>query len=134
MTTLDITAEKKFSRYHVVVIILLALTQFTVVLDSIHNTERTLDLDYAWYLKVRFNNNYFESLKKDIRTSPNYNLVKNGFDKNWNSVDTSKIKGIWYSDTTLLKFVQNPSEFNPEPIYLSVDTLTRILDFQLTHL
>lgn len=33
MTAQDITAKKKFSRYHVVVIILLALTQFTVVLD-----------------------------------------------------------------------------------------------------
>ncbi len=33
MTTKDLTPDKKFSRYQVLVIILLALTQFTVVLD-----------------------------------------------------------------------------------------------------
>ncbi|MBA4239591.1 MAG: hypothetical protein C0448_02605 [Sphingobacteriaceae bacterium] len=109
-------------------------TKFTVLVDSIHNTEGAFDLDYTWYVNIRFDNNYFENIKQVIKTSVNYNSVTHEYDKNWTSVDTAKIKGVWHSDSTLFKFVQKPRQFNPEPIYLSVDTLTKTLDLELIHL
>lgn len=109
-------------------------TMFTVLVDSVHNTEGAFDLDYIWYVNIRFDDNYFENLEQIIRTSESYNCVTHEFDKNWSSVDTSKVKGVWHTDSTLFKFVQKPKQFNPEPIYLSIDTSTKTLDLMLIHL
>jgi hypothetical protein len=109
-------------------------TKFIVLVDSINNTEGAFDLDYTWYVNIRFDNDYFENIKTIIRSSAKFDSVTHDFDKNWNSVDTAKIKGVWHLDSTLFKFVQKPRQFNPEPIYLSVDTSTKTLDLQLIHL
>ena len=109
-------------------------TKFSVLIDSIHNTEGAFDLDYTWFVNIQFNDKYFEELKEIIRESAYYNIVTHDFDKNWTSIDTSKIKGVWHSDSTLFRFVQKLNYSNPEPIYLSIDTVTKTLDLQLIHL
>ena len=119
---------------HVLTSIELDTAKFMVLLDSIHHTEGALDLDYTWYVNIRFENDYFEDLKRTIRTSADFNALTEQFDPNWSSIDTSNIKGVWYEHATLLKFAQKPREFNPEPIDLSVDTLTKTLDLRLIHL
>jgi hypothetical protein len=114
--------------------ITLDTAKFTVLVDSIHNTEGAFDNDYTWYVKIRFHGDFFENLKGTIWSSANFNSVTNQYDKNWGSIDTSKIKGVWHSDSLYFRFFQKPIKNNPEPIYLSVDTLTKTLELQLIHL
>jgi hypothetical protein len=108
--------------------------KFTVLTDSINNTDGAFDLDYAWYINILFDKVYFESLKKTISSSPNLAPGKNEFEINWSAIDTQRIRGIWYSDSAFFRFVQKPKKFNPEPIYLWVDTLARTLNLELIHL
>lgn len=114
--------------------ITLDTSEFTTLRDSIQNTEAAFDLDYTWYVKIKFDSTYFVNLKNIVTKSENYYLINNEFDLKWNSIDTTKIKGIWYCDSTFFRFIQKPREFNPEPISLTIDTLTRILDLELIHL
>jgi len=109
-------------------------TKFTVILDSVENTEGAFDSDYTWLVKIKFENNYFENLKKVIKSSTRYNTIQSEFDENWKGVDTSKIKGIWYLESRLYKYVEKPKDYNSEPTQIRIDTLTRKLDLILSHL
>ena len=108
--------------------------KFVVLTDSVKNTEGAFDLDYTWYANIRFDKDYFESVKKNIRSSQNFNLITNEYDKKWFSIDTSKIKGVWHADSVFLEYIQKPKGFKPEILYLSVDTLSRELNLELIHL
>ena len=109
-------------------------TKFVVLMDSVENTEGAFDSDYTWLVKIKFDNNYFEYLKKTIRSSTRYNTVQSEFDENWKGVDTSKIKGIWYLESRLFKFVEKHKRFNSEPTQIKIDTVTKKLDLVLSHL
>jgi hypothetical protein len=108
--------------------------QFYVLKDSIHHTEGAFDSDYTWYVKIKFTDSYFSPLKDKIRYSPYFDLARYEYDDNWKKIDTTKITGVWCIDSAEYRFVQKPLNFNPEPIYLSVDTINRILDLKLMHL
>lgn len=108
--------------------------QFKVLTDSIHHTDGAFDSDYTWYVKIKFAENYFSPLKDKIRYSPYFDLARYEYDGNWKKIDTAQITGIWCIDSAEFRFVQKPINFNPEPIYLTVDTINRILDLTLMHL
>lgn len=109
-------------------------TKFIVLEDSVKNTEEAFDSDYTWFVKIKFDNNYFETTKKKIRLSTKYNFVTSEVDENWKKMDTSKIKGIWYLDSTSYKYIENPKNYKSESIQISIDTLTKRLEFTLIHL
>ncbi|MCL9806594.1 hypothetical protein NAT51_13745 [Flavobacterium amniphilum] len=109
-------------------------SKFVVLTDSVHNTEGAFDLDYTWYANIRFDKDYFENVKKTIRSSANFNTITNEYDKKWFSIDTSKIKGVWHSDSVFLEYIQKPKGFKSESIYLSIDTTSRELNLRLIHL
>ena len=109
-------------------------TKFIVLEDSVKNTEEAFDSDYTWFVKMKFDNNYFETTKKKIRLSTKYNFVTSEVDENWKKVDTSKIKGIWYLDSTTYKYIENPKNYKSESIQISIDTLTKRLEFTLIYL
>ncbi|QQR99201.1 MAG: hypothetical protein IPK18_06765 [Sphingobacteriales bacterium] len=108
-------------------------TKFEVITDSIHNTEGAFDVDYSWFVKLKFDSIYFENLKNEIRASNNFNTNKSEFDDNWKLID-SNILGIWLIDTTNIRFVQKPVKYNPESKWLSIDTVTKVLELELIHL
>ncbi|MBS1636906.1 MAG: hypothetical protein JST26_13395 [Bacteroidetes bacterium] len=108
--------------------------KFEVLADSIHYTEGAFDLDYTWHVHIRFQDQYFDKIKRDIRNTPVFDSVTNDYDKNWSLVDTSKVKGLWHSDSASFMFTQKPKKFNPERIYLWVDTPTKTLTLQLVHI
>jgi hypothetical protein len=108
---------------------------FTVLLDSIHNTEGALDTDFDWNVKIKFQDPYSEQLKHRIESTPYYDFLKHLYNnKEWKNVDASKIKGIWVRDSSTLRFIEKPADFSPEPIYITIDTLTGICDITLIHL
>lgn len=110
-------------------------SKFVVLMDSIHHTEGAFDSDYTWYVKIKFGNEYFDSLKCNIRNTSYYNAVKGYGSNGWKGVDTSKVKGVWYArDTAKIEFIKKPNYFDPEPIYLNVDTVNKILNLTLMHL
>jgi hypothetical protein len=109
-------------------------TNFDVLVDSIHNTEGAFDLDYTWFVKIKLSDGYFNTFKSKIQSSQNYLPSTNRFEIDWYSIDTSTIKGVWYSDSTRIEFVQKPQEYNSEPLYVSIDTLTKIIELILIHL
>lgn len=109
-------------------------TKFIVLEDSVKNTEEAFDSDYTWFVKIKFDNNYFETTKKKIRLSTKYNFVTSEVDENWKKMDTSKIKGIWYLDSSSYKYIENPKNYKSESVQISIDTLTKRLEFTLIHL
>lgn len=106
---------------------------FIILLDSIHNTEGAFDLDYSWFVKLKIDNRYFDKLKENIRSTPNYCAIENQYSESWNNIDTSKVKGIWTVDSVSLKYYQKPGYY-AEPIILSIDTVTKTFDLELIHL
>lgn len=107
--------------------------KFTIILDSIHNTAGAFDLDYSWFVKLKFENSYFEKLKETIRSTPNYCVIEHEYSKSWDNIDTSKVKGVWTIDSVYIKYYRKRGD-NAEPIILSIDTVTKVLDFELIHL
>ncbi len=107
-------------------------SKFTVLLDSIHNTEGAFDSDYTLFVRVKFDQNYFDSLKQTICSTSYFNVVN--LNEDWKVVDTSKIKGVWFIDSASYRYLQKPMESNPEPIYLYIDTVSRDLNLELYHL
>ena len=114
--------------------IALDTSKFIVLVDSVHDTEEAIDDDYSWFINIQFDKDYFHHLKKTIHSSANYNTIQYEYDEKWKDIDTTKGKGVWYSDSNKLDFIQNPKEFNSEPIILSVDTLTQKLNLLIIHL
>lgn len=108
--------------------------KFVVLTDSIHKKEEIFDLDYTWYTTILFDKDYFENVKKNIRSSANFNTITNEYDKKWFSIDRSKIKGVWHSDSEFLEYIQKPKGFKSESIFLSIDTISRELNLRLIHL
>ena len=108
-------------------------SNFNVIIDSIHNTEGAFDLDYNWFVEINFNSNYFQTLKKSIRSTDNFCLIKHQYSESWSKIDTSIIKGIWTEDSVNLLYFQKPGNYS-EPFILSVDTTTKIFKIRLTHL
>jgi hypothetical protein len=108
--------------------------KFSVVKDSINNTEGAFDLDYSWHVKIKIDNLYLNNLKKEIVSSKNFNLISFEYDDKWSSIDTAEIKGVWYRDSIYFKFVQKPRKFKHEDTHIKIDSLTGILDFQLIHI
>lgn len=113
--------------------ITLDTNNFIILLDSIYNTEGAFDSDYSWFVKLKFDNNYFDKLKEIIRTTPNYCAIEHQYGESWNNIDTSKIKGIWIVDSVYFKYYQKPKTYS-EPIILSIDTVTKTFDLELIHL
>jgi hypothetical protein len=109
-------------------------TQFSVLVDSIHNTEEAIDDDYTWFVTIQFDKDYFKQVKKNILSSNHYNAVTHENDPNWSSINTTTTKGVWYSETKFFKYVQKPKESNFQPVYISVDTLTKKLELLLIQL
>ena len=108
-------------------------SSFIIILDSIHNTEGAFDLDYSWFVKLKFDDSYFDNLKENIRATPNYCAIEHQNSESWNNIDTSKVKGIWTVDSVSLKYYQKPGTYS-ETIILSIDTVTKTFDLELIHL
>lgn len=109
-------------------------SQFSILLDSVHNTETAFDLDYQWYVKLKIENNYFENVKRKIKATSYFNLISHQYDSKVYSVNTTKVKGIWYTDSTRFVFRENSMKSNTEYIQMFLDTSTHILEFELVHL
>jgi hypothetical protein len=119
--------------------LLLDTNSFTINLDSVKNTEGAFDLDYTWFIKTQFDNNSFEKLKQNIRSTIGFcavNWYEDRYNEKWAKVDTSKIKGVWTIDSVYFKFVEKPTSdgFRREILRLSFDSVTRKADIELVHL
>jgi hypothetical protein len=108
--------------------------KFRVLIDSIHNTEEAFDSDYDWSVTIQFDANYIKQIKKDIQSSTYFNLVTYEYDDKWNTIDTAQVLGIWHEKANELEFIQKPKKYNPEPIQLTLDTVTRKLNLYIIHL
>lgn len=109
-------------------------SKFEVLMDSIHHTEGAFDSDYTWYVKIKFSNEYFDTIKNRIRYSRYFGKARYYGGINWKKVDTTNLKGVWFIDSNKFEFIQRSDYLNPEPIYLNVDTVNKMLDLTLIHL
>lgn len=114
---------------------------FEIILDSIDQTEGTLESDYIWYFKARLPQSALDSLKTELRSTEYFGEVP-WFDsysaESWNDIDTSNHLGVWTIDSTLFWFVERHDKHGmhhpAETMHLKIDTVTRLVEMELIHI
>jgi hypothetical protein len=110
---------------------------FKVLLDSVRQTEGAFDSDYSYALTIEYNQLQEKEIVKQITNSLLFDTIKtsNYADPIWDEINSKTEKGIWASGKNGFEFFHCDNEKNrTEPFYLTVDTLTNIIELNLSHL
>ena len=110
---------------------------FEIIRDSVEYIEGAFDSDYSYQLIIEYRKTESKNIVKQIINSTLFDTINstNYADPIWKIIDSKTDKGIWSSNEKGFEFLRCDNEKNiSEPFYLTVDTTTKRIELNLTHL